>query len=295
MLDRSDRSKHVAPKSTRITVYTPEPLLRHPGALLREMLRDLIAGRELALQLASRDIRAQYRQTALGFLWALVMPVTHAAVWLFMQKAGVIAIRDTGMPYPVFVFTGTILWSIFIDAVNAPLQQVNTAKPMLAKINFPREALILSGICQTAFHSVIRIAVLLVATMLFGIAPGWIILLAPIAVIALILSGTTIGVLLIPLGLLYTDVGRALPLLMQFLMFLSPVVYPVPTAGLAATLLKWNPLTPLISCGRNLLVGNLPESFAPVALISVSMFAGLFAGWLAYRIAMPILIERMSA
>lgn len=279
----------------KVTIYTPEPLLRHPGKELRAMCGDLLAGRELAWQLASRDIRAQYRQTALGFLWAFVIPVANAAVWLFMQKTGVIAIRDTGMPYPVFVFTGTILWSIFIDAVNAPLQQVNAAKPMLTKINFPREALILSGIYQSAFHSVIRIGVLVAALLLLGVSPGWTLLLAPLAVLPLIVGGTTVGVLLTPIGMLYTDVGRALPLLMQFLMFLSPVVYPVPTDGIAATLLQWNPITPLISVSRALLVGSLIESYIPLAVVATCAAAGLLIGWMAYRIAMPILIERMSA
>jgi len=155
-----------------ITIYTPESQIRHPGHLLHDMLRDLFAGRELAWRLAIRDISAQYRQTALGLLWAFILPLAHTLTWIFLSSSGIVTIRDTALPYPVYVFTGTMIWAIFIDAVNAPLQQTNAAKQMLAKINFPREALIISGIYQTLFNGAIRIILLLSVLMFFKIYPG---------------------------------------------------------------------------------------------------------------------------
>ncbi|MGA7983066.1 MAG: ABC transporter permease, partial [Chromatiaceae bacterium] len=136
-----------------ITVYTPDSSLRNPSRMLRDMFRDLWNGRELAWQLAVRDIRAQYRQTALGLLWAFILPLANTAAWLFIQHAGIVKVKATSLPYPVYVFTGTMLWSIFMDAVNGPLQQTIAAKPMLAKINFQREALVVSGVYQTLFNA----------------------------------------------------------------------------------------------------------------------------------------------
>lgn len=259
------------------------------------MFRDLVAGRELAWQLAVRDIRAQYRQTALGYLWIFVIPAANTAVWLLIHSAGIISNTASDISYPVFVLTGTILWSIFMDAVNAPLQQATAAKPMLAKINFPREALIVSGIYQACFNAVIRMIVLLAALMLLGTHLHLSLAFAPLALVGLIITGTTLGVLLTPMGLLYSDVGRSLPLLLQFLMFLSPVVYPMPKNGLAALILQWNPLTPLIVTSRDLIVGNTTNMMGHALVVFGAVTAILFFAWISYRIAMPILIERMSA
>ena len=153
----SQSENHRPVSELPVTVYTPESSLRNPARMVRSMFRDLLASRELAWQLAVRDIRAQYRQTALGLLWAFILPLANTGAWLFIQSTGIVTIQGTELPYPVYVFTGTMLWAIFMDAVNAPLQQTIAAKPMLAKINFPREGFILSGIYQTLFNASIKI------------------------------------------------------------------------------------------------------------------------------------------
>lgn len=278
-----------------VRVYTPESRLRHPARLLVDLMRDVLSGRELAWRLAVRDVSAQYRQTALGFLWAFILPVSSTLVWVFLNRAGVVEVSETTLPYAAWVFSGTILWAILTDAVNAPLQQVTSARSMLTKINFPREALILSGILQALFNGGIRIAVLLVALLVMGIHPGWNLLLFPFAVLSLILAGTAAGLLVTPLGMLYSDVGRSLPLLMQFLMYLSPVVFPIPQAGVAATVFEWNPATPLILTARDWLTGVPAEHVPAFLAVNGALLLLLLGTALLYRLAMPILIERMGA
>lgn len=259
------------------------------------MIKDLYAGRELAIQLAIRDIRAQYRQTLLGLVWAFILPLANTAAWLFIQQSGIVTIQSTTLPYPVYVFTGTILWAIFMDSVNAPLQQTTAAKPMLAKINFPREALILSGIYQTAFNAIIKIVVLLVALFFLGVNPGWQIIFFPLGVLSLMLAGTAFGLLITPVGMLYTDIGKGLPLLMQFFMYITPVVFPLPETGFAAKLFLINPISPLILTARDLLTGFTPEYIGAYLTVNLGMITLLSLMWVVYRAAMPILIERMSA
>jgi lipopolysaccharide transport system permease protein len=263
--------------------------------MLREMFRDLAACRELAWQLAVRDIKAQYRQTVLGLLWVFILPVANTAVWLFIQGSGIVTLQSTDIPYAAFVFSGTMLWSIFMDAVNAPLHQTIAAKPMLAKINFPREALVLSGIYQSLFNAVVKVGVLLGALLYLGIGPSLDLIFFPLAIFSLILAGTAIGLMITPIGILYSDVGKALPLLMQFLMYLTPVVFPVPASGWAVDLFNLNPLTPLILTARNLLTGTPPEHWGAFLLVNLAMFILVFLMWVVYRVAMPILIERISS
>jgi len=279
----------------KTTVFTPDSPLRNPLGMLKAMLSDLLASRELAWQLALRDIRAQYRQAALGLLWAFILPLANTAVWLFIQRTGIVTLQSTIIPYPVYVFSGTMLWAIFMDAVNAPLQQTTAAKPMLAKINFPREALVVSGIYQALFNAAIKVGVLLVALILLGVIPGWGLVAFPVAILSLILAGTALGLLITPIGLLYTDVGKGLPLLLQFLMYLTPVVFPMPNSGWAATLFHFNPLTSIILTARNLLTGFTPEYISTFLLVNLGMLVLLGLVWVVYRVAMPILVERMSA
>jgi lipopolysaccharide transport system permease protein len=278
-----------------VTVYSPASSLRNPMKLLGEMAHDLWRGRELAWRLAVRDISAQYRQAALGVLWAFILPLANTATWLFLNSTGIVSVGETVLPYAVYVFTGTMLWAIFMDALNAPLQQTMAAKAMLAKINFPREALIVSGIYQALFNAAIKVVLLLAALVVMGVYPSWSWLLVPLGVLSLVLAGVALGLLITPVGMLYSDVGKALPLLMQFMMYLTPVVFPMPLGGLAEKVFQWNPLTPLILTSRDWLTGMQPDHIGYFLGVNAMLLVLLFLVWVVYRAAMPILIERMSA
>jgi lipopolysaccharide transport system permease protein len=276
-------------------IYTPDSSLANPMKMAREMFRDLLAARELAWRLAVRDISAQYRQAFLGILWAFILPLANTLAWIFLNSTGIVTVADTALPYPIYVFTGTMLWAIFMDALNAPLTQVSAARGMLAKLNFPREALIVSGIYQTLFNAAIKIVLLFGALIILGINPGWSLLLFPLGIFSLVLVGTALGMMITPVGMLYTDIGRALPLLLQFLMFVTPVVFPMPKTGWAATLFTLNPLSPLILTARDWLTGAVPEYLGYFLLVNLAAVILLLVVWVVYRLAMPILIERMSA
>jgi lipopolysaccharide transport system permease protein len=278
-----------------ITIYTPESLLASPLKMAKEMLRDLVASRELAWRLTVRDLSAQYRQTFLGFLWVIILPLANTLVWIFLSRSGVVNVSDTPLPYPVYVFTGTMLWAVLMDSLNAPLQTITASKSMLAKINFPREALMVAGIYKTSVNALVKVVLLLIALLVMGINPGWSVLFFPLGLLSLILVGTVIGLALTPIGLLYGDVGKAIPLLMQFLMYLTPVVFAMPQKGLAATLFQLNPLTPLILTARGWLTGLTPDYLGYFVVVNLVTIVLLLLSWVVFRLAMPILIERMGS
>ena len=120
-------------------------------------------------------------------------------------------------------------------------------------------------------------------------------LLFPIGVLSLILVGTALGLLITPIGMLYTDIGRAVPLLMGFVMYLTPVVFPLPREGWVATLYQINPFSPLILTSRDWLTGISPEFLGYFVVVNLFALGLLVISWLTYRLAMPIIIERMSA
>ena len=277
------------------TVYTAHSSVANPVAMLGQMFRDLRRGQDLGWRLAVRDVQAQYRQAYLGLIWAFIAPLSTTIVWLFLSGTGIVRVGETNLPYPVYIVTGTILWSILIDAMNAPLQQTQAARDMLAKLNFPREGILLSGMYQVLFNAGIKLLILLAALLILGFNPGWGLALFPLGILSLVLVGSVIGLLITPVGMLYTDIGRAVPLIMNFVMYLTPVVFPMPKEGWVATLFEINPLTPIILTSRDWLTGFSPEHlvyFLAVNAIAVVLF---LLAWSAYRLAMPILIERMSS
>ncbi len=275
-------------------VYKKERTIKM-GALLKASLSDMYRSRFLARQLAERDIKAQYRQSYLGILWAFVTPLATAAVWIFLNNSGTVRLSDTGVPYPVYAFSGTLIWSIIVASINSPMTSTNAAKGILTKINFPKEALLLSGIYKLLFDSSIKILLLVVFVFVFGVGFHYSLLLLPFAVLAAVLFGSTLGLFLTPLGLLYKDISKIISFGMQFLMYVTPVVYAIPKTGIMKTLMTYNPITPIVLTTRDLVVGFQPEFlnyFIGVLALCVPL---LFLGLVIYRIAIPIIVERLSA
>jgi lipopolysaccharide transport system permease protein len=265
------------------------------GTLLKASLGDIYTSRFLSRQLAERDIKAQYRQSYLGILWAFIMPLTTALVWIFLNSSGTIKLSDTGIPYPVYAFSGTLIWSIIIASINSPIQNTMASKGILTKINFPKEALIISGIYKLLFDSFIKVILLVILIFAFGVGFHWSLFLLPIALLGAIIFGTTIGLFLTPLGLLYKDISKLITFGMQFLMYVTPVVYAIPSSGIMKTIMVWNPITPIVLTARDLIVGFSPQYLWYFIIVVAVCIPLLFLALVIYRISIPIIVERLSA
>lgn len=276
-------------------VYTAESQLRYPGKLLRSMMRDLLASRDLAWRLLVRDISAQYRQTVLGYFWAVFPPLVISLVFILVNSSNVFRIEGTKIPYPVYVLMGTVFFGLFMEALNAPLKLVNASKAMLAKINFPREALLLSAIGQVSFSFGIKLVLLIVVLFIFQVPVKPTVILAPVPLAGLLLFGTMLGVFLVPFGLLYQDITYGLTVASMGIMFLTPVVYPPPKDGLLATIMSYNPLTPLIMSARDFVVYGMGAYAVSMLMVLLVILVLLFVGWVLFRLALPIIIERIGA
>lgn len=276
-------------------VYTPEPMLRRPGVFLRELRRDLWASRELTWTLFVRDIKARYRQAALGVLWAFLPPVATAVVFVLLHRAGAVNVRDTGVPYPAFVMTGTVLWFLFAGSLTAPLTIVSKNKSVLAKINFPREALILAAVGETLFDFLVRCLILAAVFVYYGVSLTGGAVPAVVPLFVLMLAGFVLGTLLTPLGLLYTDIAAGLPLLINLWFFATPVVYPMPEGGPYAFWINCNPAAAPLSAARDLLLHGSTAAWPAVLTVCGLSLVGMLFVWVLYRLALPLLIERMPA
>jgi lipopolysaccharide transport system permease protein len=259
------------------------------------MWSDLLASRELAWCLAVRDIKAKYRQSLLGVVWAFLPPVAIALLFVAVNRAGVINVGETAIPYPAFVLFGTTLWYIFFRSLTTPLDAIRAGKAMLVKINFPREAIALSALGQALFDAGIRLVILGAVFVIFQLPLTWGLLLAPLAVLMLVLLGTMIGLLLTPLGVLYTDVTSALSTIGPIWLLLTPVVYPPPDRWPYSLIVDLNPVSPLLVGARDLATRGVLVDPLAFAIVSGLTVLGLLVVWVLYRISIPILIERMGS
>jgi homopolymeric O-antigen transport system permease protein len=297
--DRAEAAGRSAVKDpappTPTRVYTPDSPLRKPGTFFKTIVRDVRAARILAWRLFVRDIAAQYRQTAFGYLWAALPAVFNALVWVLLQSVGVITVKHGNVPYVAYVLTGTMFWQLFVDAINAPLKQLSMNRSMLNRVNFPTEAIIASGIGQVLFSFAIKLVVLAIVLAASGASVKWTapaVLLPALAVLAV---GTVLGILVAPLGMLYQDIQQGLNVVISPLMFLTPVIYSVSSAGVLAKIMRVNPLTPMFEVTRELLFGGVGPYVAELAIVSAVTVVLVPVGWLLYRLSLPILIERIEA
>ncbi len=281
-------------KRRKKTVYTPDSRIVRPVYLFQEMIADLLASRELAWRLLVRNIRGQYRQSFLGIFWAIVPPAMTAAGLTFANNTGILNVGETDIPYPAYVMLGTVLWQTFLESLNSPQVAIKASRPLLAQVKFPHEAIIITQLGQTLFNLLIKLLFVVILFILFRVSVSWMIILAPIAIINLIILGTAIGLLLVPITNLVQDVSRSLEVITLAWFFLTPIAYPPPDNSILNFIVKLNPVTPLLVTAREMITtGMLSQTFSFI-LMSVITLIGLILGWLIYRLAMPYLIERIS-
>ena len=281
-------------KKLPVTIYEKQRKI-NLVKLLGQTLTDFFGSHFLALQLTRRDVSAQYRQSYFGILWLFITPLASAAIWVFLNSSGTITITDTGIPYPVYAFSGTLIWSILLESINAPMASTNAARGIISKINFPKEALVLSGIYKLLFNSSFKVLLLVVFIFAFGVGFHWSLLLLPLVLVMAVVFGTSLGLLITPIGLLYSDVSRLISMGLSLLMYVTPVVYGIPKTGVMKTIMTYNPFTPFILTIRDVAVGGSPEFlnyFIGLTGLGIVLF---FIGLVIYRVSIPVIVERLSA
>jgi lipopolysaccharide transport system permease protein len=241
-----------------------------------------------------RDTRADHRQSLLGYFWLVVPALASTLTWVFLNGQKVIHIETGTVPYPVFVLSGTILWTAFNTSLMAMLGVVGAARGILAKVNFPHESLVYSAMLKSTVDAALAMLLVVPAVMMFGTPLSPLMALFPVAVLANLTLGWSLGLLVLPIAALYSDISRAIQLVLRFGFFLTPVIFMIPAAGIARRIMVLNPATPLIVSGRAWLAGSgeaMPLAFSVVFASSATL---ILFGLVLYKVALPQLIERLS-
>ena len=219
-------------------------------------LRDLWACRELLYFLMWRDIKVRYKQTVLGAAWAIIQPLV--TMLIFTYFFGKLArVPTDGVPYPIFFYTGLLLWTFFSNGVTNGANSLIGNSNLITKVYFPRliipSAAVGAGLLDFAIASVLLIGLLIY----YGFSASLCYLMVFPLVLLTTLFALGVGIWLSALNVKYRDVRYALPFLIQIWMFLSPIIYP---SSMVPPEWRWvlslNPLTGLVESFRAALFGR---------------------------------------
>jgi lipopolysaccharide transport system permease protein len=242
--------------------------------------RELWVYRELLSVLTMRDIKVRYKQTVLGFAWAIVQPFMLMVVFsIFFGRLA--QLPSEGYPYPIFVYAALLPWTFFANAITSSANSLVGSANLVSKVYFPRLIIPLSSVGSGLVDFAIATAVLLLLMVYYEIPLTLHLLMLPILVVGAILTSLGVGTCLAALNVAYRDFRYVVPFLVQFWMFATPVVYP---ATLVPRQWHWllylNPMAGVIEGFRSAFLGRPFD--LPGMLVSFAIAAALFGTGITY-------------
>jgi lipopolysaccharide transport system permease protein len=175
------------------------------------------------------------------------------------------------------------------------MQRYKSAMGMMVKLNFPREAILLAAVYDLLVSLILKLIVLVPILWVIGYPPNLNWFFALPSILGLIFMGISIGIFLAPFSILFNDISRFISLALPFLMYMTPVVYPLTKTGFLMKLQIINPITPWLERIRSLLGGyefHLYNGLSVWFIVSLVLF---LLGLIAMRIALPIIVERSGS
>ena len=187
---------------------------------------ELWSQRELIYVLARRDVAILYKQSLIGAAWAVVQPLSLAAV--FSLFFGLLAHIDTGtdVPYPVFAVLGMVTWLFFASALGKVASSTVDSAPLISKVYFPRLVIPVAAVLAPTVDFAVGMAVALVVTLAYGVVPPLQVVLIPLIVPCVLAVALGFGLWLAAIHVKYRDIGNVVSFAILVGLFITPIVYP---------------------------------------------------------------------
>lgn len=223
--------------------------------------------------MAVRDIKVKYKQTVLGGLWAVLQPFLSMVVFTIFF-GHLTQIPSDEMPYPIFVYTALLPWQFFSNGISNAGNSLVASSNLISKVYFPRLIIPTASLGAGLIDFFVAFILLIGMMVYYGIHPGIQIILFPFLLLFAIIATLGVGLILSALNVAYRDFRHAIPFLVQFWLFATPVIYPasiVPEAW--RWLLNLNPMAGLISAFRSSLLDQtvLWQDLAISAAVSLAL------------------------
>ncbi len=255
-----DRIVERVPIRTGLGIRRTLPLLNPLG-----IVRNLWTHRQLIFQFAKRDVLSRYKGSYLGIGWSFLTPLLMLVIYTFVFSV-VFQIRwgegqGSRVEFAMILFCGLIVFNVFAECVTrAPALIVMNAN-YVKKVVFPLEILPVTVLASALVHAAVSLLVLLLGLGFFLGTPYWTIVFVPVIVIPVALLCLGVSWFLASLGVYIRDVGQVVNVLIQALLFLSPIFYPVSVVPESLRpFYRMNPLAVVIESMRAVVMwGDLPR------------------------------------
>lgn len=241
--------------------------------------RDLWQFRDLLLSLAGRDLKLRYKQTALGVIWVVLQPLLAAGVFSFVFGK-VARLPSDGLPYFLFSYAELLGWNLFASTLTKTSGCLVGNSQLISKVFFPRLVLPLSTIPSVMVDFGVAMAMMIVLMCLYRVPPTVGVLMLPILMAILLLLALGVGLCAAALTVSYRDVQYILPVVLQILMYASPIAYGLKFAmervpGKLQAIYLLNPLSTPLEAFRASLLGT---DWPPIRwlLYATGMAVGVF-------------------
>jgi lipopolysaccharide transport system permease protein len=201
-------------------------IITPPSRFSLPKVADLWEAREVLYRFGARDVTLRYRQTALGVVWVVLQPLLTALVFVLVFSK--VAHLSTGGVAPlVFVFTGLLAWDLFSGIIPRAQTSLVANRDLVSKVFFPRMLVPLAVVYSCLVDFLVSLVFLIALLVIFGVNPGWAVLLSPVWTAMVVLLASGVGLVTAALTVRYRDVNYFVPFFLQFLLYASPVAYSI--------------------------------------------------------------------
>lgn len=258
-------------------------IIIEPGRAATHYWRDLWRYRELMSFLAWRDVAVRYKQTAIGFAWALIRPALTLIVFVaFRRMAG---LQQGEVPDVVLVLAAVLPWQFFASALAEASNSLIGNTGLISKVYFPRLIIPISAVATALVDFLATLVLLGVLMAWFGVAPDARLIVLPLFVLLAGALSLGLGLLMAALTVTYRDFRYVVPFVIQLGLFVSPVAFAtsqVPERWRAFYSL--NPLVGIIDGFRwSILGGRTPLDLSFLAVSIVLTLLSVVAGTWYFR------------
>lgn len=235
---------------------------------------------ELLLMLTLRDVKVRYKQSLMGFAWAILMPILVVGSGLIVMVA-FSAISGKGISkFDVLsVAVKSVPWAFFVAAVRFATNSLVMNKELVTKIYFPREILPIAAVLANLFDFLVASSVLSIILVLTGVGASMNLLWVPPLLLLLVIQTISCGVLLACANLFFRDVKYLVEVLLTYGVFFTPVFYSAKNLGKWGVFLLLNPVGPVLEGLRNAIILHIPPDFGWLAYSTIWGMLGFLLTW----------------
>ena len=255
--------------NTSIGKMKPVKVISSNSFTLSNYLNEVWANRSLITAFAKRDLRVQYAQTYLGLLWSILQPVIAVFIFtFFFQRVIHLNMR---VPYAVFALTGILGWFYFTQLVGQAGTSLMHNKGIITQVAFPKLILPLAKTLIGLVEFSISLCLLLILMVATGTPFTAKVIWLPVAILANIIAGLSIGIWLAGLTIRFRDLHHVIPFLIGFGIWITPVFYPTTLVPDNVTWIYYlHPVANVIALYRYIFLGDALQMLPMVTSFSIA-------------------------